>query len=61
MHDLPPEESHPGRAPEKRPYAPPRLVLYGTVVELTRSQFMVFGMPDGQPGPFMMGFFMKSF
>jgi hypothetical protein len=56
------------RAPEvkpcpegKRAYRPPRLVLYGSVVELTRASLSKAGANDGLGGMGVMGMgFFKS-
>ena len=53
-----------GKAPAegKRPYRPPQLIVYGTIVELTQSGLMGMGVFDGGviPGKMMMIKFLKS-
>ena len=48
---------HTARRERKRPYRPPRLVRYGTLVELTRSSPVKVGPKDGLPPP---GFFKSN-
>jgi hypothetical protein len=50
MH-RPPMNREPCIRPERRPYTPPRLMVYGSLRELTLKNGGTMGMNDGGAGP----------